>query len=377
MSIRRDILVAVVGLTPQIITETVYYLTQVHRPAITLSGIHVITTQRGQAQILTRLLSSPAGHFYALCTEYGLDATAIEFEIHLLRDAAEVPLEDIRTAADSTAVADQIAAVVRRLTADPQTRLYCSLAGGRKTQSVLLGFALQLYGRPQDRLLHVLVDDEVQNLPDFFYPPRESRLLSTRDGRLIDAHNVRIDVADIPFLRLRDKLFPPTTTIQPGFAPAVVQAQQRLDTLLDLPSLRICHQTRSLHLQTTAIPLTPLQFVLYAQLAQIRLQRADVPAEAAFVTLDELEELKEELLHRYVRLYGEHAGRVASLRQQWARGWPRDSIRSHFAAINRKIAQAVPDSTQADLYRVVSAGPYGQTRYGLRLPPGKIELDAQ
>jgi hypothetical protein len=65
---------------------------------------------------------------------------------------------------------------------------------------------------------------------------------------------------------------------------------------------------------------------------------------------------------------------VTSLRQQWARGWPRDSIRSHFAAINRKIQQAVPDKAQAVFYRVESEGPYGKTRYGLRLPPEKIEL---
>jgi len=138
----RDILVAVVGLTPQIITETVYYLTQVHRPAVTLTGIHVLTTQLGKAQLLTQLLAPQGGHFYAFCTEYGLDPAAIAFEIHVLRDTAEVPLEDIRTASDSVAVADQIATVVRRLTSDPTTRLHCSLAGGRKTQSVLLGFAL-------------------------------------------------------------------------------------------------------------------------------------------------------------------------------------------------------------------------------------------
>lgn len=371
----RDILVAVVGLTPQVITETVYYLTQVHRPPITLAGIHVLTTQPGKAQLLTQLLAPQGGHFHAFCAEYDLEPTAIDFEVHVLRDAADVPLEDIRMAADSIAVADQIAAVVRHLTGDPTTRLYCSLAGGRKTQSVLLGFALQLYGRPQDRLLHVLVDEEFQNHPAFFYPPKESRLLHTRDNRLVDAHTARIDVAEIPFLRLREKLFTPAaTTTHMGFAPAIIQAQQELDTLLDLPPLTINYMTRSLDIRATLVPLSPLQFVLYAQLAQIRLQQAHVQPGDGFVTLDELEALQDELLRHYASLYGTHAERVAALRQQWARGWPRDSIRSHFATINRKIQQAVPDKAQAVFYRVESEGPYGQTRYGLRLPPGKIEL---
>jgi len=151
----RDILVAVVGLTPQVITETVYYLTQVHCPPVALAGIHVLTTQLGKTQLLTQLLAPRGGHFHTFCAEYGLDSTTIDFEVHVLKDEMGVPLEDIRTATDSRAVADQITALVRRLTSDPTTRLYCSLAGGRKTQSVLLGFALQLYGRPQDRLLHV------------------------------------------------------------------------------------------------------------------------------------------------------------------------------------------------------------------------------
>src|SRR5262245_33676219 len=171
----RDTFVAVVGLTPQVITETVYYLTQVHRPPVALAGIHVLTTQLGQTQLLTQLLAPHSGHFHASCAEYGLDPATIDFEVHVLRDAAGIPLEDIRTATDSRAVADQIAALIRHLTGDPTTRLYCSLAGGRKTQSVLLGFALQLYGRPQDRLLHVLVDEALQNHPAFFYPSKESR----------------------------------------------------------------------------------------------------------------------------------------------------------------------------------------------------------
>ena len=104
-----------------------------------------------------------------------------------------IPLDDIRTAADSAAVADQILAVIRRLTDDPTTRLHCSLAGGRKTQSALLGFALQLYGRPQDSLLHVLVDEAFEGHADFFYPSRQPRLIQTRDGRQLDARTARCD----------------------------------------------------------------------------------------------------------------------------------------------------------------------------------------
>jgi CRISPR-associated protein (TIGR02584 family) len=69
----------------------------------------------------------------------------------------ENPLEDIVTEADNVAVADFITEKVRAVTADPEASLHVSIAGGRKTMGFYLGYALSLFGRPQDRLSHVLV----------------------------------------------------------------------------------------------------------------------------------------------------------------------------------------------------------------------------
>jgi CRISPR-associated protein (TIGR02584 family) len=340
MAAFRDIVVAVAGLTPQVITETLYYLTQVRQPPVLPAEMHVLTTLRGQERLRSRLLA-PAGHFPAFCAEYGLEAARICFEVHLLRDAAQAPLDDIRTAADSAAVADQIAAVIRRLTRDPTTRLHCSLAGGRKTQSVLLGFALQLYGRPQDTLLHVLVDEAFQHHPEFFYPPRQPRLLRTSDGRLLDASQARIDVADIPYLRFRDKLLTTPAEAESGFGMAIARGQQRLDTLLDLPRLVIMHRTRCIRIGETELTLPPLEFVLYAWLARFRVQQAEAGEGDGFVTFDDLDAVRHDLLHDYARHYGLHSDRVAALRRKWQHGIPLDSGLSHFAAIKRKIRQAL------------------------------------
>jgi CRISPR-associated protein (TIGR02584 family) len=238
----REILVVVAGLTPQVITEALYYLTQVRDPPLTIDEIYVLTTEPGWRRILDDLLPPDHGYFYTLCSEYQLDPSTIDFDadhINVLTDAAGAPLEDIRTADDNAAVADQILALMRRLTADPATRLHCSLAGGRKTQSVLLGFALQLYGRPQDTLLHVLVDEAFEGSREFFYPTRASQLIRSRDGRRIDAHTARVDVAEIPYVRLHGKLSASRSEPASGFAPTIEQMQYTLDTLPDLPMLVI------------------------------------------------------------------------------------------------------------------------------------------
>jgi CRISPR-associated protein Csx14 len=108
-----------------------YYLTQVRDPPVAIAEIHILTTQTGGQRILTDLLTPDDGRFYAFYREYDLDPTTIAFDahhIHVFTDVAGIPLDDIRTASDSTAVADQILALIRRLTDDSTTRLHCSLA---------------------------------------------------------------------------------------------------------------------------------------------------------------------------------------------------------------------------------------------------------
>jgi CRISPR-associated protein (TIGR02584 family) len=127
----REILVAVAGLTPQVITETLYYLTQVRDPPVAIAEIHILTTQPGGQRILTDLLTPDDGRFYAFCREYDLDPTTIAFDahnIHVFTDVAGIPIDDIRTAANSAAMADQILALIRRLTDEPTTHPHCSLA---------------------------------------------------------------------------------------------------------------------------------------------------------------------------------------------------------------------------------------------------------
>jgi hypothetical protein len=111
------------------------------------------------------------------------------------------PLDDIRSALDSRAAGECIRTVVHTLARDPATELHCSLAGGRKTMSALLATALQLYGRPQDRLYHVLVIEPFEHVPDFLYPPR--RRVSYRvDGRSVSTRQARVVLVEIPFVAL-------------------------------------------------------------------------------------------------------------------------------------------------------------------------------
>jgi len=371
----REILVVVAGLTPQVITETLYYLTQVRDPPVGIAEIYILTTQPGRERILTDLLTPDRGRFYTFCTEYDVDPTGIAFDgdhIHVLTDAASVPLEDIRTAADSAAVADQILAFIRRLADDPTTRLHCSLAGGRKTLSVLLGFALQLYGRAQDTLLHVLIREDLEGHPEFFYPPNRSHLVKTRNGQMVEAHRVQVEVAEIPYVRLREKLATDMSHMISGFAPTIDRLQRTLDTLPDLPPLVIEPAARKVGIGTIEIPLEPMEIVLYTQLALAKMQREG--RGDGFLSVRELNGKRDAMLRRYEQLYGPYSGHVENLRQAWEKRIPPARLRSRFSKISRKIRQAVPRNIDVESYVVTSDRRYGATCYGLRLPPERIDV---
>jgi hypothetical protein len=113
-------------------------------------------------------------------------------------------IEDIRSDSDAVRFGDLVSEIVRRETLDPGSRVHLSLAGGRKTMSFHAGMAMSLFARPQDELSHVLVHPkEFEQCPDFWFPTAQSVAL---EGGTRDARNCRIELALIPFIRVRGLL---------------------------------------------------------------------------------------------------------------------------------------------------------------------------
>lgn len=206
-SFPRRVLLAVSGLSPQILTETLYALTQAQKPAWVPTEIHLLTTSEGAHRARLSLLSDNLRWFHRLCAEYQIPSIGFDAShIHVLGNAKGQPMEDIRSVEDNSAAADAITAKVREFSADPQCALHVSIAGGRKSMGFYVGYALSLYGRAQDRLSHVLVSEPFESTLDFFYPTRESHVLQTRDGRYADTKDAEVTLANIPFVSLRHGL---------------------------------------------------------------------------------------------------------------------------------------------------------------------------
>ncbi len=225
----RRILLAVTGLSPQVVTESIYALAVAQDPPWIPDAVRIITTGDGAERARLSLLGDEPGWFRRLLDDHGLPPVEFDGDSILVVPGPDGrPLADIRTPEDNACAADFICEQVRRLTADPRTELHVSIAGGRKTMGYYLGYALSLFGRPRDRLSHVLVSEPFESSWDFFYPTPYSRVIQTRDGNLADTRNAAVTLAEIPFVSLRHGLDRRLLEGEARFSEAVAAASRAL-----------------------------------------------------------------------------------------------------------------------------------------------------
>ena len=215
----RRILVFVTGLTPQVVTETLYAMVTVEK--VIPTEIHLITTAAGRSSAERDLLDSEKGKFHAFCRDYGL-TEPIRFDIHVFEDVAGNALTDIRTPEDNSRAADLIVRLMQEFCSDEKSAVYVSIAGGRKTMGFFAGYALSLFGREQDRLSHVLVEAPYENNREFFYPQ------PAKKGEPMEQPPARIAMADIPFVRMRGGLSEDLLAGDTGYSVAVAETQNRI-----------------------------------------------------------------------------------------------------------------------------------------------------
>lgn len=283
----RRILVCVTGLSPQIVTETLFALSVNQTPKWIPDEIRLITTQRGAENARLTLLSERPGWFHQLCRDWSLPPIAFDHEhIEILLDAQGEPLDDIRDDQDNKRAADGIADIVRRLTEDDHTEIHASIAGGRKTMGFFMGYAMSLWGRPQDKLSHVLISAPFESRAEFFYPTPTPYVIPARSPAEdpLDASVAKVWLGDIPFVRLRSLLPESIKGKNSGFAQAVSAANLALDQIdLDIDIALSCVRINQ---QTIALP--PMQLGLLVLLAW-RCKRKLPPLRAPLKEVDDPE----------------------------------------------------------------------------------------
>lgn len=362
----RRILLAVTGLSPQVVTETLYALGvaggQGGTSAFIPTEVHLVTTAQGAKIARTALLHPDGGQFHALLRDYPqLGSPAFdERHIHTIHDADGRPLADIRTPQENAAAADSITALMARFTRDAQSQLHVSIAGGRKTMGFYLGYAFSLFARPQDELSHVLVSSPFENHPEFFYPPAAPRRLVTTGGQHIDTAEAHITLARIPVVRLRHGQPQALLDGQASYGDTVAAIQHSLAP----PSLHICLSERSVRCGATAVRLPPAQLAWLAWWAQHALQQR---GPQSWRTAD-----AGAFLRLYRRVVGIDAAAYENAQKRLADGMEKEFFEQNNAKLEHTLKSQL--GIAATPYLLATSGRRPHTARSLGLDPQAITL---
>ncbi|MDO8724305.1 MAG: CRISPR-associated ring nuclease Csm6 [Syntrophales bacterium] len=241
----KRILLAVCGLSPQVITETLYAL---HQEGRMVNAVRIITTREGKAAINAHLLSPEDGQYYRFLKEYDIDRHAIDFaprHVVAVSDDAGREIDDISGEEDNELFLQVCMEQAFELTSHQDAAVYFSIAGGRKTMGACLAVAAQCYGRAQDRIYHVLVSPEFESNRDFFYPPRTSApvMLRDREGQPYqkEARYARVTLIPMPFFSIRDRLSGRMLKEpeEPASLMLSIVREQRPELVIDLPARKV------------------------------------------------------------------------------------------------------------------------------------------
>ena len=345
----RRVLLAVTGLTPQIVTETLWALAVKDASGWLPTEVRIITTRQGAEKAERMSLSE---ELRRLCVDYRLPAITFDAKnIQVIRGPDGMPLDDIVSEADNTAIADFITEEVRALTADPQASLHVSIAGGRKTMGFYIGYALSLFGREQDRLSHVL-SPSLEAQPQVFYP-------APHQGS-------PVYLGDIPFVRLRYGL--PERRLyeeRARFSEIVAEAQKAVPLALHLEPA-----TRTVTAGGETVVLEPAQFAFYWMMAE-----RCTAGRGGLLRTDRA--TRDELLGYYGRLVNV-ASRVYERTERAYRGFDTDNFDQAKTKVNRALRRVL-GGRRALPYLIGKLDPLPGShahRFGLVLPPEAITIAA-
>lgn len=269
------VLFAVVGMSPAVLTETVWALAHEEPPAIP-DRVVVLTTSSGKRKIEEQLFAEKSGTksgwnaLISALSKEGLDVTGrLKFgntgdSIRVFASAdGSHDLDDIASSLDNNAAADFMLRHLRGFTANPSTSVIASIAGGRKTMSALMISCMSLLGREQDRVCHVLVNPPFDTPlePPFLFPVQRLKHIDKKTDKAHSSLSAVIELADVPFVRMLGWYQEKYREFPPSYSSLVAGVQKHVPKVY--PVITIDLSTGQVLVDETAIDLASTEFLVF------------------------------------------------------------------------------------------------------------------
>ena len=193
----QEIFLAVIGITPQVLTECLYYYySDYYKQNRPFDRIKIFTTLKGQETLCHKLFDE--GKLNELEKELHLSDGEIPFsksDIILFTDSNGEPIDDMRTSEENEESLIILHEELKRWTSEKEARVTATVAGGRKTMSTQMALAFQLYGREHDELIHIIPPDDKM---DFRNPESKTWFFPKNPSDPTE----KLDVSHVPVLKV-------------------------------------------------------------------------------------------------------------------------------------------------------------------------------
>jgi len=358
---KKHLLICVSGLTPQIVTESLFCLSV--KEKIRIDEIYVLTTKLGRDVLLGRDKhpSTPKTplkeEITNLCKMYKLKKPLFEENDNHIIVAKEesIELPDIRSDRDNILFPNKICEFLRIKSSDPDNVLYCSITGGRKSMSVHLANALSIFAREDDRLIHVLTKEE--NEFKGFFPQTKKEIND-------------LELADIPFVRLRPILsaeLKRLDLLKSNFDDIVKFTQAQLKLLTPSNKLTLDIERRELRFGNDKIVLEPLEFLFYYLFVDLKNRGNNKLSVYNFMS----DEIKNQMIDYYKEFYPN----IYIEEKNWYRkGFSESDFRVKRSKVNRKISELIEDPDLANLFSINVNRKYGESTYYIEADKDRFKI---
>jgi CRISPR-associated protein Csx14 len=367
----KTILVSIAGLSPQIITETLYYYLIERKPPIWINEVKVLTTYPGKQKIMETLLDKNNGKFYSFCKDYNINPKNIKFdESSVLVLGGDAPIEDIISDKDSAVTGNEIVKFTKEISMIPDSNCIYSIAGGRKTMTAYLSLAAQLYGKDDDVLSHTLVSPDFESNRDFYYIPPENKEMEVKDAfgniiKTLNTKDAKIYSSEIVFLKLRKFL---NTKDDLFYDDLVGIAQKRIDFCGD-KIVAFDIKNASVLLGSKKVKLRPLEICIYYLFYYFKIKcKNDFCGDCTdcYLSVNDLSSYDniKIILNVYEKIYSKNSGQFERLSESFKNQNKGDEFfMQNVSNINKKLKKHL-NAFEYAVYRISKTGNYGK-RYGI------------
>lgn len=279
MEEQKVVLISVVGMSPAVVTETIWALHK-EEPELVPDEVKLYTTRKAWENATKALLNRDNGPSVWDELQQKIGKEMI-LKKHIFEDQQGGELEDIVTDSDQELVADQLLKGVREYKNPQQEvcRVVASLAGGRKSMSALMYAVMSLAAEADDIITHVLADEQASACRNFFFPEQECQHLTARingQEHPFTAADVHLSLAAIPFVPLA-ALVKNSDFDASGSFSRLVQNTSRVVAKVGpaQTQLRISKSQCKVFINNNSLLLEPDQYTLMAIMAEYAITNND------------------------------------------------------------------------------------------------------